>query len=185
MGKIPNSAKKVFQGDIFSVWQWPQTMYDGSVATFEALKRADNVEVLATSENKILLCKQSQPDNENFFYGLPGGRCDEGETALVSAKRELLEETGYSSEKWQQWQVFPFKGKIDSVKTVFVAKNCVKVSEQHLDAGEKIEFFWVSLEELIEKSLNDNFRGIDLRYELLKLKLDKAKYQEFEKMLFD
>ena len=44
---IPEEAKKVFQGEIFAVYQWPQEMFDGSFATFEMLRRADTVKILA------------------------------------------------------------------------------------------------------------------------------------------
>ena len=32
--KLPEQAKKVFDGEIFDVYQWDQEMYDGSTETF-------------------------------------------------------------------------------------------------------------------------------------------------------
>lgn len=44
---IPSQAECKFKGEIFEVYQWPQELYDGSVATFEMLRRADTVKVVA------------------------------------------------------------------------------------------------------------------------------------------
>src|SRR5882757_3955251 len=98
--KIPPQAKKVFQGVIFSVYQWQQEMFDGSTETFEMLKRPNTIEVIATQGDKILISRQSQPNKENF-YSLFGGRAEEGEDPLVTAKRELLEESGLESDDWE------------------------------------------------------------------------------------
>lgn len=184
MFKLTPNANKVFQGEIFSVWQWEQKMYDGSTATFEAQKRPNSADTLSIVGDKILICKQTQPDNEEFFYSLPGGRCDEGENPLESAQRELLEETGYTSDNWIHWKTFPFKGRVEAQTDTFVAKNCLKTNDPKLDIGEKIEVLKVTLDDLVELSLEDNFRGFEFRYELLKLKLDTTKYEEFRKLLF-
>src|ERR1700745_3312240 len=97
---IPPDAKRVFKGVIFDAYQWEQPQYDGSVKTFEKLKRPDTVVVIAvTPENKILISHQEQP-GKPAFIGLLGGRVDEGEEPLAAAKRELLEESGYESQDW-------------------------------------------------------------------------------------
>src|SRR3989338_8402924 len=92
--KLPKNAKRVFKGEIFEVWQWRQKMYDGTTETFEMLKRPDTTQVIAVIEDKILILKQKQPNNASAFLSLAGGRREKNESALNSAKRELLEETG-------------------------------------------------------------------------------------------
>ncbi len=44
---IPEQAELKFRGVIFDVYQWPQEMFDGSVETFEMLRRADTVKIIA------------------------------------------------------------------------------------------------------------------------------------------
>ena len=61
---IPPHAKRVFKGVIFEVYQWEQEMFDGSVETYEALKRADTAQVIATRRNKILIPLEEQPRRE-------------------------------------------------------------------------------------------------------------------------
>ncbi|HEU5187641.1 MAG TPA: NUDIX domain-containing protein, partial [Candidatus Saccharimonadales bacterium] len=84
---IPDTAKQVFAGRIFDVYQWPQQLYDGTEVTFEAIRRPDSVNILPiTSEGKIVLTKQEQPGMEPFIGAL-GGRVDKDETPLQAAER--------------------------------------------------------------------------------------------------
>jgi len=100
---LPKHAKKVFTGEIFDVYQWEQEMYDGSTVIFEKIKRADTVSVIPiTTEQKILISHEEQPGLKPF-YGVFGGRIEPEENPLSAAKRELLEETGYQSDKWKLW----------------------------------------------------------------------------------
>ena len=55
MGKIPEHAKKVFEGVLFDVYQWEQECFDGSHATFEAVERLGSVNVIPVVGDKILI----------------------------------------------------------------------------------------------------------------------------------
>ena len=59
--KIPDNAKLVFKGVIFDVYQWQQELFDGSQATFEALKRPGTVQVIPTVGDRVLLSYEEQP----------------------------------------------------------------------------------------------------------------------------
>ena len=53
---IPVDAAKVFTGKLFDVYQWPQKLFNGKIATFEQIRRPDSVNVLPiTGEGKIAL----------------------------------------------------------------------------------------------------------------------------------
>lgn len=160
--KRGEDAKMVFAGVFFKTWQWPQELYDGSTVTFESLSRPDTVTVLAvTLDQKILVTKQQQPGLKEF-WSLPGGIMDDGETVLQAAKRELLEETGYSSQDWYFLFSSQMSGKIDWANFYLVAKNCQEVTTQNLDGGEKIalELFNVNEFEMLVKK--EDFRQNDL-----------------------
>ena len=177
MKKIPDNAKKVFEGIIFDVYHWDQEMFDGSTETFEAVKRIGSVTTLAVVDNKIVLNIEEQP-NEASFITFPGGRIDRGETSIDSAKRELMEETGLESSDWINW--FEIDGsdmiKIEWLTSYFIAKNCKKTGEVKFDKGEKIETKYITLEELIET--RHNLRN---RVAGLKDLLEKSANSEEEK----
>src|SRR5437868_13556711 len=110
--KIPPEAKLVFSGILFDVYQWQQKMFDGSFETFEMLKRPDTVEIIATNGDKVYMSHQSQPNKANF-YSLFGGRKEKGEEPLECAKRELLEESGMSSNNWELYKEYKPLHKIE------------------------------------------------------------------------
>ena len=177
MKKIPDNATKVFEGVIFDVYHWQQEMFDGSFATFEALKKRDTVVVIAITNNLIIVNTEEQPGREAFL-SLPSGLCEREGTHLENATRELIEETGYESSEWQEWFVTqPISHvKIDWDNYFYIAKNCKKVTDQKLDPGEKIEVGLVTFDKFLELRNNPKFRTKDL----IPL-LEKASENEEEK----
>lgn len=148
--KIPNNAKCVFKGVIFDVYQWEQEMFDGSHETFEALKRPNTVLTIPVVGSKLLLSFEEQP-GKTRHHRLFGGRAEPNEDPLETAKRELLEETGMESPDWELFGSYEFDGKIEWSTYIFIARDCQKIAEQKLDAGEKIDVYECQLSEFMEK----------------------------------
>ncbi len=154
---VPENAKRVFEGVIYDVYQWPQRMFDGTFETFEMLKRPDTVKVLAVKDNKLIILEQEQP-GQSTFYDLPGGRHDfENESELEAVKRELLEETGMTFTAWKLLEVRQPFSKIESFVYLFLATKFESQIAQHLDAGEKIkvlELDFQAVKALLENPLS-------------------------------
>lgn len=180
--KIPANAKKVFEGEIFSVYQWPQKMFDGTEQIFECLKRADSVNVIATQGDKILITDQEQPGGSPFIAPF-GGRVDSGEDILHAAKRELLEEGGLESEEWTEiFQIQPY-GKIDARVHTFVARNSTQTCQPHLDPGEKITVRKVPFEKFLTVVREDSFRSKELASYVMRMQLE-GKTEELREKIF-
>ena len=184
--KIPKDAKLVFKGVIFDVYHWQQKMFDGNFETFEMLKRPNTVEIIATQGDKILLSHQSQP-NKKDFLSLFGGRGDKdkAEEPLETAKRELLEESGLASDDWELIKTYEPFHKIDWQIYLYVARNCEKVAQQKLDSGEQIEIVSRSFDEFIRDVESDKYWGNELTLDILRLKQNKEKMDEFKKKIFN
>lgn len=109
-------------------------------ATFSILEAPDWINVIPmTPEGDLVLVEQYRYGVERPTLELPGGMVDAGENPLDTAKRELLEETGYEGEEWISL------GKVSSNPAIltnythtYVVKNCKKIREQQLDGNERI-----------------------------------------------
>lgn len=179
--KVPPDAKRVFKGVIFDVYQWQQKMFNDSTETFEMLKRPNTIEVIAIKDGKICISHQSQPTKPDF-YSLFGGRAEEGEEPLVTAKRELLEESGFESNNWELYKTYHPLHKIDWDIYTFVAKDCKKVADVKLDPGEKIETKELNFDEFVEFVLSPKYWGNEFVIDILKMKV-AGKLEEFKSKL--
>ena len=136
---VPDKAQKVFTGQIFDVYQWPQKMFDGTTKTFEMLGRPDTVQIIAVQDKKLVLIEDQQPGRPMQVH-IPGGRADEEDTSwLVAAKREMREETGKTFKNWRQLTANQPAAKIEWFTPIFLATDLDEQLEQELDVeGEKI-----------------------------------------------
>ncbi len=145
---IPDQAEQVFKGEIFDVYQWPQTMFDGSMATFEMLKRADTASAICVTDNKILVLDEEQPGSRSR-KNFPGGRVDPTDASIIdAAQREVLEETGYSFKNWRLIKVFQPYVKLEWFIHIVLAWEVISRSSTIPEPGEKISVQAVSFDEL-------------------------------------
>ncbi|MEK7181060.1 MAG: NUDIX hydrolase [Patescibacteria group bacterium] len=181
---LPPNAKLIFKGQIFETWQWEQKMFDGSTEIFERVKRPNTAQVIATKGDKILIQKQEQPGKSGPYYSLSGGRCDRDENPTQAAKRELLEETGYVSNDWVLWREETPLTKVIWTIYTFIARDCKKEKEPHLDAGERIENIWVDFDEFLKMAEGMLFYDRESLVMLLRMKTDPQEKEKFRKLIF-
>ena len=77
-----------------------------------------------TDDKEVLLIRQFRPPVNGYVIEFPAGLNDKGDTLEEAAKRELLEETGYSARE----MIFLTEGPMSSgasgeILTVFLAKG--------------------------------------------------------------
>jgi ADP-ribose pyrophosphatase len=71
---------------------------DARIETYYAIEQPSYLATVAVTEGRILLVRQYRPAIERYSLELPGGLLDQDEDPATGIARELLEETGYTTE---------------------------------------------------------------------------------------
>lgn len=100
--------------------------------------------IACTDDEKVLLIEQFRPPVGKTVIEIPAGLAgdiagSESEAFVEAAKRELLEETGYSAASMRELQTGPSSaGLTDELITFYEATNLTKVDEGGGDESESI-----------------------------------------------
>jgi len=100
------SSREVYHGPAFRVTA-DQVLEPSGVRTRrDIVHHSGSVVILAVEEGvsdpRVLLERQYRYAARQMLWELPAGRIDKGENDLHAAKRELLEETGYTAKRWRR-----------------------------------------------------------------------------------
>jgi ADP-ribose pyrophosphatase len=101
------SSREVYHGPAFRVTADEVLEPSGVRTRRDIVHHSGSVVILAIeeeggSESRVLLERQYRHAARQMLWELPAGRIDEGENDLAAAKRELLEETGYTASRWRR-----------------------------------------------------------------------------------
>ncbi len=163
MSKIENSMKdshlresgvaseEVFAGKLLHVRCDTVRLPDGKQASREFVVHPGAVVMIAELPNgKLLFERQFRYPLDRVFLELPAGKIHPGEDTLLTAKRELQEETGYVAQHWHYLGVIhPCIGYSDERIEIFFARGLSHVGHA-LDDGEFLEVHEMDLAEAIE-----------------------------------
>ena len=107
--------------------------------------------VALTKDREVILEKQYRHGVGQVMLEIPAGVMEEDdESPLRAAQRELLEETGYTSERFiEVGKVYPNPATHNNLTYSFLALDVEKVGQQSLDETEEIEVSLVPFDDLI------------------------------------
>lgn len=134
--------EEVLRGRIFTLrrdrLRSPAT---GREHSFDIVETPDWVNVIALVGGEgVLLIRQFRAGSRTITTEIPGGTVDPGETPLEAARRELLEETGYTSDDWSELgRVEPNPAFQTNTTYTFLARGARRTGEQRFDETELIE----------------------------------------------
>jgi ADP-ribose pyrophosphatase len=134
------SSKVVYRGPVFSITSDQVKEPSGVTVRRDIVRHSGSVVMMAVEgsnllsrtrktfkakgEPRVLLVRQYRYTVNDFIWELPAGRIDEGEDELPAAKRELLEETGFSAERWKRVLFFYVSpGFLDETMAVYLAEG--------------------------------------------------------------
>ena len=158
------SSRISYQGPVFSVTTDQVEEPGGVRARRDVIRHSGSIVVLAVddaarkTEPRILLERQYRHAAQSMMWELPAGRIDDGETALTAAKRELLEETGYSARHWKRiLHFYVSPGFLDETMTIYLARG-LQAGEARPEADERIATRFFGLSEARRMALNGRIR---------------------------
>jgi ADP-ribose pyrophosphatase len=140
----------IYDGKIVKLQIDDVTLPNGHVAKREIIKHPGAVAVIAvTDAGKLVLVEQYRKALERSIIEIPAGKLEPGEEPIVTARRELEEETGYGAQSFTYLQSFATSpGFADEIIHLFVAKELYKIENKaDLDEDEFVDLLEVSLEE--------------------------------------
>lgn len=127
------------------------------IPEYYILEYPDWVNTIAiTKDGKFVFVRQYRPGLGRTSYELCAGVCDkEDASPLVSAQRELWEETGYGKGNWQEYMVISANPSTHTNLThCFLATDVEPIDHQHLEDTEDLSVHLLTFEEV--KQLLEN-----------------------------
>ena len=95
------SSRLVYDGKLLKVRSDTVRLPDGAAAEREYIEHPGAVAVIAvTDSGELVMERQFRYPLSRDMIELPAGKIEPGEDPLVTAKRELREETGYTAAEW-------------------------------------------------------------------------------------
>lgn len=156
------SSKTSFKGKVFSVTSDRVLEPNGITAVRDVVRHSGSVVILAVDDSqdepRVLLERQYRYAAGDYLWEIPAGRKEENEKPLSGAKRELLEETGYTARSWRKALFFyPSPGFLDETMTIFLAQGLKPGTAQPED-DESIDYKLISLSKAIKMILSGEIK---------------------------
>ena len=151
LGEDTLSSELVYTGDYLKVYRDTVFLPNGASSYREYLKHPGAVMIIPVFDNgDVLIERQFRYPMRTVFVEFPAGKKDAGEAPIDTAKRELLEETGYTAERYSHiTDIHNALAYCDEVIHFYVAEGLHDSGQQHLDDNEFVQVMRVPLTELM------------------------------------
>jgi ADP-ribose pyrophosphatase len=145
------SSKQIFRGRFLKVEQDQVQAPDGRTYFREYILHPGAAMMIPLLNNgNVVMVHQYRHAVKQVFLEFPAGKRDKGEDSLLTARRELKEETGYEAKDWKfLTTIHPVIGYSNEHIDLFLAKD-LTAAPQQLDHGEFLEVVEVKPDELMK-----------------------------------
>lgn len=156
------SSRVAYRGPVFHVTTDRVEEPGGIRARRDVIRHSGSIVVLAIDERKpeplVLLERQYRHAAQSMMWELPAGRIDEGESPLAAARRELVEETGYTARDWTKiLHFYVSPGFLDETMTIYLARGLQSGVAQP-EADERIQTRLIPLAKARKMALEGGIR---------------------------
>ena len=144
------TSERLLTGKMIKVQLDQVRLPDGSESYREYVLHPGAVIIAAFVDNDTLIFEhQYRHPPRRHFIELPAGKIDEGEPHVETARRELLEETGYIAQHWTHALTLDAGiGYSNEKIELHVARDLIFQGHQR-DEGELMEVFTLKLDEAV------------------------------------
>jgi len=146
-----NNRTTLHQGRVFKLVTENVTL-DNSVTTdMEFIRHPGAAAIIPMLDHThVILLNQYRHALRKYIWEIPAGTLDPRESVINCAKRELIEETGFSADQWHRLgEITPVPGYSDERIHIFLATS-LQPAERHLDKDEIIHVHEVACEEALD-----------------------------------
>ena len=156
------SSRVVYRGPVFHVTT-DRVQEPGSIVVRrDVVRHSGSIVIMAVddtrSEPRVLLARQWRHPANDYLWELPAGRIDAGESALAGARRELIEETGYTAAHWRRALFFySSPGFLDETMAVYLATG-LKRGQAQPEEDEVIQTRMFPLSQLVRMVMKGAMR---------------------------
>lgn len=144
------SGEEIFSGRLLKVRRDTVRMPGGAHTTREYIRHPGAVAILPfTASGRVILERQYRYPNARDFIEIPAGKVEPGEGLLETARRELLEETGYAASEWQRLTTIHNAISYSDESIELYAARGLEKNKQKLDDEEFLEVLEVPFAEAL------------------------------------
>ncbi len=156
------SSRTVYRGPVFQVTTDQVREPGGIRVRRDVVRHRGSIVIMAVddsrAEPRILLARQYRHAAGDHLWELPAGRIDPGESELSGAKRELIEETGYTAAHWRRVLFYyASPGFLDETMAVYLATGLKRGKAQPED-DEVIRIRMFPLSQLVRMIVKGTIR---------------------------
>jgi ADP-ribose pyrophosphatase len=146
-----NSKEILYEGRVFKLLRENVTLNNGVTVDLDIIRHPGASAIIPLSGNDtVILIKQYRHAIGNFIWEIPAGTLDPNETPIECAKRELIEEIGFSANTWEKLgEITPVPGYSNERIHMFLAADLVP-AKQDLDKDEVLDVHEVTIGKVIE-----------------------------------
>jgi ADP-ribose pyrophosphatase len=151
MSATVNSQSTLHQGRVFNLINENYTLNKGVTSNMDFIQHPGAAAMVPMlNQMEVILIRQYRHAIREFIWEIPAGTLDPGESPINCAKRELIEEIGYSANDWHRLgSITPLPGYSDERIHIFLASD-LRPAEQHLDADEMISIKTLKFDQVLK-----------------------------------
>jgi len=170
-----NSQTTLHRGRVFRLVNEKYTLETGVTSDMDFIQHPGAAAMVPMLNQKnVVLIKQYRHAIREFIWEIPAGTLVPRESPIKCARRELIEEIGYSADDWHQLgAITPLPGYTDERIHIFLASG-LKPAKQDLDADELLNVHKMELNQAIQMIVSGDIQdgktisGLFLAYNWLK-----------------